>query len=403
MTQLTIVGGIYREKMMWPASDEVYGSAGRAACSIAVMGASVALYGYADTVADEVMAGNAMHYGFSWHPTAIEQGVAFRYTHGLAKPEISRWSIDVPEIEVSGTHVLRYGMLEGAPRVSADYAVYDPQNTDNPEWFRANGSMAKHLAVVLNEHEARTLLGKQLPPEKLLDEVARAENAEVVILKQGARGALVFDKGIVQPIPAFETFGVSKLGSGDQFSAQFARAWLVDGLGATEAALQASKATAYYCEQSKFPTREELTTFDPAPLAPGPMRQEGRQATVYLAGPFFKLSELWIIEEARDQLFAMGLNVFSPFHDIGPGPAGIVVPADIKAIAECDFIYAITDGLDSGTIYEIGYARALGKPVVVYAETESPEDLKMMEGSDCFICRDFVSSIYRAGWIGASM
>lgn len=403
MTQLTIVGGIYREKMMWPASDEVYGSAGRAACSIAVMGVSVALHGYADAVADEVMAGNALLYRFSWNPTAIDRGVVFRYTHGLARPEISEWSSDAPEIEVSGSHVLRYGMLEGAPRVSADYAVYDPQNTDHPEWFRANGSTAKHLAVVLNEHEARTLLGELLPPEKLLTAVAEAENADVVVLKQGARGALVFDKGIVQHVPAFETIGVSKVGSGDQFSAQFARAWLVDGLSAAEAALQASKATAYYCEQGQFPTREELTAFDPAPLALGPMRQEGRRATVYLAGPFFKLSELWIIEEAREQLFAMGLDVISPFHDIGPGPAETVVPADIKAITECDLIYAIADGLDSGTVYEIGYARALGKPVVVYAENESSEDLKMMEGSDCFICRDFVSSIYRAGWIGASM
>lgn len=403
MTQLTVVGGVYREVMMWPPSDEVYGSAGRAACSIAMMGASVALYGYADTDADQAMAGFADFYGFKWHPTPIDQGVVFRYAHGLARPEISKWSSNAAPISVSSPSVLRYGMLEGAPQVSADRVVYDPQNTDRPEWFRANGSTANHLAIVLNEHEATTLLGKHLTPEELLTEVAKAESAEVVVLKQGARGAMVFDQGRVEHVSAFETIGVSKVGSGDQFSAQFAMAWLIDGLNAAESALRASKATAYFCENGRFPNRAELAAYSPAPLTFGPMRESGKRAVVYLAGPFFKLSELWIVEEARNQLFAMGLDVRSPFHDIGRGPAGVVVPADIAAIAESDFVYAIADGLDSGTIYEIGYARALGKPVVVYAENESAEDLKMMEGSDCFISRDFVSSIYRAGWIGASM
>ncbi len=41
-------------------------------------------------------------------------------------------------------------------------------------------------------------------------------------------------------------------------------------------------------------------------------------------------------------------------------------------------------------------ARARGKPVVVYCENESSEDLKMLEGSGCLICKDYVSSIYRA-------
>jgi len=403
MTSMTIAGGVYREMVMWPSSDEVFGSAGRAACSIAQTGVDVELYGYADAVINEAIAGQAQSYGFRWHPTLIDRGVRFHYIHGLATPSISNWSRGAPALDIQADRVLRYGMLEGSAQVRAKQAVYDPQNTYNPEWFRANGSTSEHLAIVLNEHEASTLLGRKLTAEEAIAAVAGEEKAEVVVLKRGPRGALVFDKNGVHSIPAFETIGVSKIGSGDQFAAQFARAWMIDGLSAPQAAMQASKATAFYCERGQFPSRDELENYEPVPLLLGERWLTGYRAKVYLAGPFFTLAQLWMIEEARTHLRYMGLEVFSPYHDIGPGPANIVVPADLMAIESCDFVFAVGDGLDSGTVYEIGYARALGRPVVVYAENETSEDLKMMEGSDCFICNDFVSSIYRAAWIGAAL
>jgi hypothetical protein len=178
---------------------------------------------------------------------------------------------------------------------------------------------------------------------------------------------------------------------------------MIDGLGARDAALEASKATAYYCERREFPTHDDLSKFAPTPLLLGRRWLEGYRAKVYLAGPFFSLNQLWMVEEARRLLRHMDLDVLSPYHDIGVGPASQVVPGDIAAINACDLIYAIGDGLDAGTIYEVGYARALGRPVVVYAENETTENLKMMEGTDCFIYRDFVSSIYRAAWIACAL
>jgi nucleoside 2-deoxyribosyltransferase len=65
-------------------------------------------------------------------------------------------------------------------------------------------------------------------------------------------------------------------------------------------------------------------------------------------------------------------------------------------------MFAIVDGLDAGTVYEIGYARALGKPVIVYCESEAPEPLKMMTGSDCFVVPDFVSALYKTSWVAIS-
>jgi nucleoside 2-deoxyribosyltransferase len=57
--------------------------------------------------------------------------------------------------------------------------------------------------------------------------------------------------------------------------------------------------------------------------------------------------------------------------------------------------------MDAGTVYEIGYARAVGLPVIVYSESEPMEDLKMMKGSGCVLKDDFVSAIYHTVWEAA--
>ena len=131
--------------------------------------------------------------------------------------------------------------------------------------------------------------------------------------------------------------------------------------------------------------------------------RDGWRPTVYLAGPFFTLAQLWVVTQAREALQQMGLKVFSPYHDVGHGSAEDVVDKDLQAIKDCDLVLAIVDGLDAGTLYEIGYARAIDRPVVVYCEQEKREDLKMMEGSACHLVADFTSAIYRTVWVGAAL
>jgi nucleoside 2-deoxyribosyltransferase len=129
----------------------------------------------------------------------------------------------------------------------------------------------------------------------------------------------------------------------------------------------------------------------------------GWRPTIYLAGPFFTLAQLWLIEQARENLLSLGLKVFSPYHDVGLGSAEDVVSADLQGINEADLLFAVGDGLDPGTIYEIGYARARNKPVVVYCENEGEENKKMLVGSDCLLAKDYVTSIYQAIWAGAAL
>jgi nucleoside 2-deoxyribosyltransferase len=396
---LAIVGGIYRERCMRPRWNEVFGSAGRAAAAIVGAGGKARLHGYVDATTFEAIQAHAALGGFELVPTHVDQVARFHYVHGLARPTIREPVASYPAVQVSARHVLQFGTLETLARVECERAVYDPQNVECPQGFRAAGSRAGQLALVLNQGEARSLLGgSTLDTDALAARLVEQEGADVVVMKRGPLGELIWEQGQMQSVPAFRTPSVWKIGSGDHFATHFARAWLQEGMSATQAAQRASIATAYYCQHAGFPTAADLAGFAPNPIVASARFLQGRRPLVYLAGPFFTLAQLWLIEQARSCLRSMGVEVFSPFHDVGHGPAEAVVDKDLVGIRDCDVMLAVGDDLDSGTIYEVGYARALDKPVIVYAENESDENLKMMEGSHCTMSRDFVSAIYLAVW-----
>lgn len=397
---LTVIGGIYRELCARPRWEEYYGSAGRAAAAIATLGGEVELIGYADKAAKAQVA-NRMHYlgpHAKFTPHDVGDVAGFHYIHGLQTPTIYWPSAQCSPITVEAQSVVTFGMLRGEAITTSDHAVYDPQNVADPRSFSSNGSSAKHLALVLNRHEAKAMLGRgDAPVEELATELARMEGAEVVIIKQGPMGALVHHNGQFDRVPAYRTTRVWKIGSGDQFVANFAYAWIEEGRSPAAAADRASRATAFYCENQRFPALAELDAFGPQPITIG-RYADGFRAAVYLAGPFFTLGQLWVVEQAKAALEAMGLRVISPYHDVGHGSADDVVSQDLMHLDQCDLVLAIGDGMDAGTVFEVGYARARGKPVVFYAENEIGEDRKMMEGSDCRMTDDFVSSIYLTVW-----
>lgn len=389
---------------MHPQWYEVFGSAGRAASAVASMGVSVDLHSYFDASTRDVVESRSVLEGVITHPTPIEKAGGFEYHHGLETPRIHAPKRQYVPILVDAEHIVSFGMLEGEAVVHGDRVVYDPQNAFSPRPFHSNGSSARQLAVVLNRNEASLLSGL---PDASTHDMATAllqqNAAQVVVIKQGPLGALVYDGTNIQSVPAYQSDQVWKIGSGDNFVAHFAVRWLHEGRSAVESADLASKATAYYCQTRGFATPRSFSTFSPEPITPSARYTAGFKPTVYLAGPFFTLAQLWMVEQARTDLRAMGLTVFSPYHDVGRGSAADVVLQDLDGIDAADIVFAIGDGLDSGTIYEIGYARAKGKPVVVYCENESAEDKKMMQGSGCIICADYVSAVYKALWTAAAL
>ena len=393
MSRLLIAGGVYREKCVWPAWNQVYGSAGRASCAVAAGVEEIELHTYASSETVNLFQPLADLDGIKLVATETEQNISFEYIHSLSPPIIRPSTTIIKRenpIEVSGDTVLRFGILEGSARVSARTCVYDPQSAFRPEPFGENGSRADRLAIVANRKEIVALAGGGKQPIPAAQSLLQ-ENVEVVVIKQGVGGASVVTKAGVILIPAFQTKNIFTVGSGDVFAAVFASSWAIDGLTPEKAAWHASRAVAEYVESMAFP----IPPADSLAILPEAIAKPGM---VYLAGPFFSLGQRWLVDEVRRCLLELGMKVFSPIHDIGSGPAEQVGPADIEALNQCDLVFALLDGMDSGTLFEVGWARAKNKPVYGLAQSASEEDLKMVNGSGCKVFEDFVTALHHAAW-----
>jgi hypothetical protein len=400
---LHIAGGTYLEFCYEPHWSELFGSGGRAAAAMSLLSEDIVLHTYVSKELSDVLNAVSATFGFQTEAKEIAITPSFTYDHPLAVPNIqpNRYVIEPePSLTITADHVLRFGFLEGDAVVTADRVVYDPQSSIDPKPFHQNGSTTGHLAVVANERESRMLSGEELLDadwRSLVDRLA----AEVVVVKRGPRGALVVTKDEVVAVPAFRTGRVWPLGSGDVFAAAFAHFWAERSLAPVDAATEASRAVAYYSDTSSLPIPRDLGDihdFMPLPSESSGSELPSSRHQVYLAGPFFNMGQRWVIREVKQALENQRVSVFSPFHDVGRGASADVVPPDLAALDECKVVLAIVDGLDAGTLFEVGYARAKGIPVVALVQNESPGDMTMIEGSDCRIVDDFASAIYEVVW-----
>ena len=190
-----------------------------------------------------------------------------------------------------------------------------------------------------------------------------------------------------------KTENVFTVGSGDIFVAAFALAWGKEGMSPLEAADYASLSVAQYVESE---TRELRPVAEAPQMSRLPVHLAG--GSVYLAGPFRELGQRVVINEARKALLGMGVNVFSPVHDIGHGPAEQVVQKDLKAIQDCDAVLAIVSGSSPGTLFEVGYAVALAKPVFCVAQNLRSNDIKLPQGAGCVVHEDLISALHLLAW-----
>jgi len=137
------------------------------------------------------------------------------------------------------------------------------------------------------------------------------------------------------------------------------------------AADYASQAVATYVESENLP----LLAINGTDQKRHPIKLAG--GNVYLAGPFREIGQRVIINEARKVMTDLGMLVFSPVHDIGHGPANKVVKQDLKAIRNCDAVFAIVSGSSPGTLFEVGYAVAQNKPVFCVAQNMRATDINL--------------------------
>ncbi|WP_396614002.1 PfkB family carbohydrate kinase (plasmid) [Haloferax sp. S1W] len=402
---MIIAGGAYHELCQFPSDTAFFGSGVRAAAAIETIApSSNQLHTCIGPTDKETLKTYAATFDFDIHVTEIPETVSFDYLHNHSNPVLSpseATNYNCKLSGISGDAVLRFGFVEGTAIVSGERVVYDPQSSD-PVPFDANGSTADELALVLNRDEAAQLTGKDELRLILTELMSGTTGPDVVVLKCGARGVIVRTPSMTTRIPVFQTESVWGIGSGDVFSAIFAGEWAENGETAADAALTASKATAYYCRHRHLPISRELIETVSNSASPTFISPDATPPTIYLAGPFFDIGERFVVEEVKHLLESEGADVISPVHDIGRAAdydsPEEVAQQDLDAIERADLVFALLDHLDSGTHFELGYARKEGTPVIGYVNDFETSSETMIRGSGCEVYEDLSSAIYNAIW-----
>lgn len=391
MEKLHVVGGTYHEYCHVPKSNELWGSGlrGAAALSEFLDVYYTSCIGRADF---EAATSKCELYGIESNFLSIEKTHYFDYFHPLSKPlfeDVNKQSN--ASISISEDSILYYGMHENVPSVTGKYVVYDPQSHVP---FKDTRSSAEHLALILNRNEAQLFTGSsgQANLEVIGRQLLEENAAEVVVIKDGSKGAVVITEDEIERVPVFEIDSVWPIGSGDIFSAAFAWRWIFEQESPLQAAYTASKYTATYCSSRVLPLPK-------SPFNLQEIQPKDEPNKIYLAAPFFTLSQVWLVNEIRWLLIEFQNKVFSPYHDVGfINNSREIADRDLSGLNASDTVFAVLDGHDPGTIFEIGYAISKGKRVVILAEEVPAINLVMFEGTGCVIMKDLTTAIYTASW-----
>jgi hypothetical protein len=378
-----IAGGLYRELCEVPPWHADFGSGGRAAAALSCLAPGSTLHTYAhDPNSLGITMLKAMGIKVHAHPSSVV--LAFAYFHPLSRPYIepppNKISAQLPFL-VSGDTVLRFGFLEGDSVVNAERAIYDPQSAVNPQPFAANGSTAQELALVMNEDELSGMTGTSDAADGVR-KAMQAQNAAVVVVKQGIRGALVLDReGTAARVPPYRSARVFKIGTGDVFSALFAYYWGEARLPAAEAADIASRSVAAYCSTQQLPLLpgaiDHLLPVGGAIV--GPVLLEGRVNT---------LGRRYVMEEARFRLNELGVSVICPALELPP-------PDDLGQYAA---VLTMVDGIGADLSALLHVAHAARIPIVALAEAADDRVLASLHKIGAEVTNDFASSLYFAAW-----
>lgn len=378
-----IAGGLYRELCDMPFWDATFGSGVRAAVAISGQCTSVELHTYA-SLADQLTLVDLRSQRIGLSISSRPSPIVFAYFHPLSAPHIQPVCLEnkqqVP-ICVTGDAVLRFGFLEGDAVVTANRAVYDPQTWRNPVAFAANGSKANELALVLNELELQHASGiTEL--EQAAANLMHLQGATIVVVKRGARGAVVFERsGQVFHVPAYRSSKVFKIGTGDVFSALFALHWAERGLSAAKAADIASRCVSIYCDSRTYEFDEQLM-MQLQPVS------SGTGVAIRLEGSAESLGQRFALEEARHALRELGMNVHCPELEFR------------SSIESANALLVIDDGLGFDALSRIAHAKESAIPIVTLHERVNAR-LSIPEST--WVTDDFTTAIYLAAWATGDM
>jgi nucleoside 2-deoxyribosyltransferase len=397
-----VAGGTYDEIVVTPDSRDLMGSGMRAAAALRHRAETVHLATAWDSSIAEEASLVAAAVGVSTG-TVVErtERVGFRYSTPVSAPAVNGPSASVTEKPLlADSTVLMFGLVEaptGAFNVDADILVLDPQKPRDTGALVTEGVSSRRLIVVANDTEVRKLGGGSSTMDAAEGLLHKRPDIEAVITKRGAVGSLVTVRnrlGVTHhSVGAHPTTRVWPIGSGDTFSAGVAHA-LDSGADIVEAARVGSAAAAHWCSTRDPALPRAILSGD---LSDVPNAATGDAGQVYLAGPFFTVAQRWLVDTVRDELISLGVDVWSPVHEVGPG-GDEVAEKDLDGLRSSDAVLALLDHGDAGTVFEVGWAVRRGIPIVGFATSFDREGAKMLTGTTVEMHRDLSTACYRAAW-----
>ena len=302
---MLIAGGVYVEKCVAPETTQLLGSGGRAALALSGVRDEITLHTFHPPNLWEDLRANFAPYGIdvAAHPSA--ERVTFSYLFPLGRPvQTPARTRHAGQIVVEGEEILCFGCVEGCFIIRGGAVVQDVQGATDK--VRATGSKADRLALVLNLQEAMIATGRDTGREAAAS-LLQGEGADVVVIKDGPRGATVFDASSSEWwIPPYSSSRLYKIGSGDVFSAAFADWWL-RGCPAAQAADRASRQTAAYVEAPVLP----LLPLWPSSHLACPRAVEPPTA-VYVVAPLTSLAQRWFAVVVEEALLHIGVADVRP-------------------------------------------------------------------------------------------
>lgn len=402
---MIVVGGTYSEHVVVPSYEELAGSGVRAAAALGDT-RDVTLYTAIDAATTDLAQAVLGARGLAYQAVQRSECVGFEYFTPVSPPSVNGPSASYADVlSASDDAALVFGTIENGPRdIRAERMVIDPQRPRDLGDMDLVGLQFDSLSVVANAREIRALAKTSQSLDEAARRVLRMYGAAAVVVKNSAQGCLVATQNDerVDRVGSCPTRSVWPIGSGDVFAAAYAHAW-TNGADPVEAARVASGSAAWWCATRSARVPVSILEGRPASEAHPDISSELATADsyplVYLAAPFFTLSERWLVELCRDVLWGLGARVFSPLHDVGPG-GDEVAARDLAGLDEADSVLALLDGWDSGTVYEVGWAHHKGLPVVGFLNSPDHEGTKMLVGTGAEIHRDLSSALYRVVWAG---
>ncbi|WP_298854766.1 carbohydrate kinase family protein [uncultured Ruegeria sp.] len=380
--EMQIAGGLYTEICVVPSWHEEFGSGGRAAAAVSKLSPGSVLHTYAKC---DKQAGidRLKALGIEIRRSPCQNGVVFAYFHPLSTPHIEPTPAKIFQndpIHLEGKAVLRFGFLDGDAIVKAERAVYDPQTSKSPAPFYRNGSTAKELALIVNAAEAISIAPK-LNALEACREIVSTHFANVVVLKRGPFGAVVFeDNGSERSIPAYRSDSVFKIGTGDVFSAIFAYYWAEEQRPPAEAADLASQYVSLYVATRSLPEQNfgDVKLVSVGQTNALPLRLEGKVDTI---------GRRYTLEEACFRLRELGAEVVCPLID---GPRSFD--------EDWGSLLVLSDQPEEPAIQRCIKAVSDGRVVTLLLEISDQHSMLKLLDEGVNVTSDFATALYQACW-----